>query len=95
MPTAAEALYEVFEAEKTITLAPAFDQQPPCGYTADMTFTWTIPTLAPIYRQADPYSLNILTTNIENADVYTVFLQNAIVYGDQTWDETVSYDIEI
>ena len=50
MPAAAEALYEVFDAEKTITLAPAFDQQPPCGYTADMAFTWTIPTGAPIYR---------------------------------------------
>ena len=74
MPTTAEATYNIFDAKTTITMAPAFDQQPPCGYTANMVFTWTIPTAAPIYKTADPYSLDVLSYNTAQAGVYTVFL---------------------
>ena len=35
MPTVAEGTYTIFDAAKTITMAPAFAQQPPCGYTAN------------------------------------------------------------
>jgi len=95
MPTTEAATYTVFDEDYTITLTPEFDQQPPCGYTAGMTFTWTIPSLAPIYKTADPYGLMVTTTNIDFDGTYTVFLENHIVYGEQTWHETVSYDIEI
>ena len=95
MPTVAEATYTVFDPEMVITMAPEFAQQPPCAYTADMTFKWTIPTGAPIYQQTDPYSLMIFTTNIDNDGLYTVFLENHIEYDGVTWDETVSYEITI
>jgi hypothetical protein len=95
MPTTTEATYTIFDPEYTITLAPAFDQQPPCGYAAEMEFTWTIPTGAPINRQADPYSLMVFSTNMDNDGTYTVFLNNVIEYDGTTWDETVSYDIQI
>lgn len=45
-----------------------------------MDFTWSIPELAPIYRQSDPYSLQVTTTNIDNDGIYTVFLENKITY---------------
>lgn len=65
-----------------------------------MEFKWTIPTGAHIFRQSDPYSLQILTTDVKQDGIYTVFLENHIEYnhvdfGLQTWDETVSYDITI
>ena len=60
-----------------------------------MEFTWTIPTGAPINRQADPYSLMVFSTNMDNDGTYTVFLNNVIEYDGTTWDETVSYDIQI
>lgn len=50
MPTVAEGTYTIFDPAMTITMAPEFAQQPPCGYTANMAFTWTIPTGAQIYR---------------------------------------------
>ena len=42
MPTPAAATYTVFDPDYKITLAPAFDQQPPCAYVPDITFTWSI-----------------------------------------------------
>ena len=60
-----------------------------------MTFVWTLPTGAPIYKLSDPYSLMIYTTNIESDGIYTVFLENHIEYEGTEWDETVSYDITI
>ena len=80
MPTVAEATYTVFDPEMVITMAPEYAQQPPCAYTADMTFKWTIPTGAPIYQQSDPYSLMVFTTNMDNDGLYTVFLENHIEY---------------
>ena len=50
MPTVAEGTYTIFDPSMIITMAPAFDQQPPCAYTANMDFTWTIPSGAQIYR---------------------------------------------
>lgn len=100
MPTTAEATYTVFDPEKIITMAPEFDQQPPCGYTAEMDFKWTIPAGAHIFKQQNPYSLQVTTTDVGQDGIYTVFLKNHIEYthvdfGLQTWDETVSYDITI
>lgn len=95
MPSLDEASYTIFDEEKIITMTPEFDQQPPCGYTANMDFTWSIPELAPIYRQSDPYSLQVTTTNIDNDGIYTVFLENKITYEAQEWTELVSYDITI
>ena len=95
MPTTEESTYYVFDDDFTITLAPAFDQQPPCAYTADMYFTWTIPSGAPIYRTADNYSLLVTTQNVDKTGIYTVFLDNEIIYDGTTWNERVSYNIEI
>lgn len=95
MPTQANATYTVFDSETTWTLTPPFTQQPPCGYTANMVFTWTIPSGAPIYPKQDPYALLVSTQNVNTAGIYTVFLDNAITYGQQSWNERVSYDLTI
>lgn len=60
-----------------------------------MTFTWTIPSGAPIYKTSDDYTLQVTSSNVALEDVYTVFLANHIEYGDQVWDELVSYDITV
>lgn len=60
-----------------------------------MTFTWTIPDGAPVYQTQDPYSLDVVTLLVEKEGTYTVFLENHIEYGDQVWDETVSYVITV
>lgn len=39
--------------------------------------------------------MQVTTSNVALEDVYTVFLANHIEYGDQVWDELVSYDITV
>ena len=95
MPTQTEASYTIFGADMTIKLAPEFTQQPPCAYTADMSFKWTIPSGSPIYSTSDPYSLLVTSANVKNEGIYTVFLDNTIVYDGTSWNERVSYDITI
>jgi hypothetical protein len=95
MPTIANATYTVFDNQTTWTLAPAFTQQPPCAYTANMVFTWTIPSGAPIYATSDPYAVLVTTSNTADAGIYTLFLDNAITYGTKSWNERVSYDLTI
>jgi len=74
MPKISDATYTIFNKPFSITLSPKYLQQPNCGYTAVMEFTWTIPTLAPIYRTSDPYTLQVTTSNTKQLGVYTVFL---------------------
>ena len=99
MPTISDATYTIFDKPFSITLKPKYAQDPNCGYTANMEFTWTIPPLAPIYRTSDPYTLQVTTSNTKQVGVNTVFLQNKITYKDatydQNWIEIESYDITI
>lgn len=94
-PTNEETNYTVFDPNFYITLAPKFDQTPPCAYTANMKFTWSIPEFAPIYKTSDPYQLLVTTTNVDKAGIYTVFMKNEITYGEQAWSKTISYDITV
>ena len=95
MPTQTQATYTVFDGEMTITLAPEYAQQPPCAYTADFIYRWTIPSGAPIYQTSNPYALLVNSQNTANEGIHTVFLDTTIQYGGKTWNERVSYDITI
>lgn len=95
MPTKTAATYKIFDPDMNIKIAPEFTQNPPCAYTADMKFKWTIPTGAPIYTTQDPYNLLVTSSNKNLEAIYTVFLDNTIVYDGVTWNERVSYDITV
>ena len=95
MPTIAQATYTVFDPDFTITMKPAFTQQPPCAYKADMTFKWSLPSGSPIYQTSDPYSVLVSSKFTKTEGIYTVFLDNTIQYGTQVWNERVSYDITV
>jgi len=61
VPTLLEATYTIFDPLKTITLAPAFVEYPPCPITPNIDFAWTIPDNVGIFRATDGYSLNVVS----------------------------------
>jgi hypothetical protein len=81
--------------------SPGFVQTPACGYGLINTFTWTIPTGAPITQDTSTpknwYKLTTTTTDPKKDATYTVSLNVSAYYGglDQTFTKTVTFTIVV
>lgn len=96
IPSTSASSYIVFDVEKTITLTPNFEQVPACGYTLSENIVWTIPSTSPITTTADPYVVTVVSTDgLNHHDVNTVIVKNTVLYEDQVFEPSITFDITI
>lgn len=89
--------YNVYDNSLAIDLSTiAYPQTPLCGYTVSETFTWTIPSGAPItVDSANPEKVNVQTTDDTKHGTYTLTLQNAISHANGSWTPSMTFDVNV
>ena len=82
-PTVAAATQLIFATSPLdidLSTPTGFVQRPACGYTLANTFTWEIPTGAPITQTSD-YVIRVETEDASKRGTYTVKLINSANYA--------------
>lgn len=99
-PTLAERTYSIYSPTKSINLAATFGlQTPPCDYSPTYTYTWTIPSGAPITVNASkPSQIDIVSVLKSKVNTYSVTFTNTIANslgGVSSATSTVTFDIVV
>jgi hypothetical protein len=100
-PTTATLAQKIFDPSKTIDLTtPGFQQVPACGYFLVETFTWTIPTGAPITENnsgGSKYKIDVVTTDPTKHNTYSVTLGLSALYAtlQTTFTQNISFTVTV
>lgn len=99
-PSLANRTYSIYDPTKSIDLAATFAlQTPPCDYTPSYTYTWTIPSGAPIVvNSSKPSQIDIVSVLKSKVNTYSVTFTNTIsnaLGGVASATSTVTFDVVV
>ena len=98
-PTAPTSTEQLIFATSPLNIdisSPGFVQRPACGYTLTETFTWEIPSDAPITETGD-YTIQVSSNDAADRNVYTVKLIDSANYPGTgvTYSNEISFDVTV
>ena len=102
-PTSPTTLDYLIFANDPLTIdlsSPGFQQVPACGYYLVETFTWDIPSGAPITENTSggtSYAIDVASTDPSHDGTYTVTLNLSALYATlvTTYTQSISFTITV